>query len=141
LQSLLALRREQNLDDSAHFLYELDVSAAGQGLKIPDAVVADLYTLADALIFPSWGEGFGIPVLEAGLARLPVFCADIPTLRESGGGLAHFFDPNADPSAVATLILDVIESDQPGLLRRRVRQRYTWSQIFRDRIMPLLEGL
>jgi glycosyltransferase involved in cell wall biosynthesis len=110
-----------------------------RGLEIPDAVVADLYTLADALIFPSQQEGFGIPVLEAGLARLPAFCADIPSLRETGDGLAHYFDPRADPSEVAALIATVLETDRPGLLRRRVRRDYTWSRIFRDRIIPLLE--
>jgi len=117
-------------------LYELDVSAR-QGLS--DAVVADLYTLADALFFPSQQEGFGIPILEAGLVRLPAFCADIPPLRETGDGLAHYFDPAADPKNVAALIAVVLETDRPGLLRRRVRHTYTWSRIFRDRILPLLE--
>ena len=131
-QSLLSLRRELGLDGAAHFLYEC-------ASHIPDAVMGDLYTLADALFFPSQQEGFGIPVLEAGLARLPAFCADIPPLRETGDGLAHFFDPNADPKDVAALIAAALESDRPGRLRRRVRHEYTWSRIFRDRIKPLLE--
>ncbi len=143
LQSLLTLRRENDLDNAAHFLYELDLSnvpgTGQQRLEIPDAVMGDLYTLADALIFPSQQEGFGIPVLEAGLARLPAFCADIPSLRETGDGLAHYFDPNADPSDIAARIATVLKSDQPGLLRRRVRQHYTWSRLFHDRIIPLLE--
>ena len=42
--------------------------------------------LADSFLFTSRAEGFGIPILEAGLARLPVFCTDIPPFRESGQG-------------------------------------------------------
>jgi glycosyltransferase involved in cell wall biosynthesis len=147
LQNLLTLRRELGIESTAHFLYELDPaqlvahhsSRVTHHLSIPDAVIGDLYTLADALLFPSQQEGFGIPVLEAGLARLPAFCADIPPLRETGDGLAHYFEPNAEPAAVAALVASVLESDRPGLLRRRVRRRYTWSRIFRDRIIPLLE--
>ena len=144
LRSLLALRRELGLETSAHFLYELDRPDQPQiregRLEIPNAVIGDLYTLADVLFFPSQQEGFGIPLLEAGLARLPVFCADIPPLRETGDGLAHYFDHRADPSGVAGLIARVLESDRPGLLRRRVRRNYTWSRIFREHILPLLEA-
>ncbi|HJW83398.1 MAG TPA: glycosyltransferase family 4 protein [Anaerolineae bacterium] len=157
LHSLLALRSELGLDGAAHFLYEFDPGSLTTGplmadspishqssiisahLDVSDAVIGDLYTLADALFFPSRQEGFGIPVLEAGLARLPAFCADIPPLRETGDGLAHFFDPNADPKDVAALIAAALESDRPGRLRRRVRHEYTWSRIFRERIKPLLE--
>jgi len=157
LQSLLALRREHGLDGAAHFLYELNparlftdplfthqsnseqLSVSSEQLNVPDAVIGDLYTLADALFFPSRQEGFGIPVLEAGLARLPAFCADIPPLRETGDGLAHYFDPNAEPTKIAALIAVALEADRPGLLRRRVRGNYTWSRIFRDQIIPLLE--
>ena len=62
LQSLLELRRELRLEDTAHFLYELNVTP-------DDDTMANLYQWADALLFPSAKEGFGIPILEAGLAR------------------------------------------------------------------------
>jgi glycosyltransferase involved in cell wall biosynthesis len=138
LNNLLALRHDLGLDAVAHFLYESATHLEGAS-HIPDAVIGDLYTLVDALFFPSEQEGFGIPVLEAGLARLPAFCADIPPLRETGDGLAHYFDLKAEPARIAALIASALESDRPGLLRRRTRQRYTWSRIFRDRIIPLLE--
>jgi len=64
LQRLLELRRDLGLQDVSHFLYELNVTP-------DDDTMADLYRLADALLFPSAQEGFGIPILEAGLARLP----------------------------------------------------------------------
>ncbi len=56
----------------------------GDSPPLDDQTVAELFDLADALLFTSRSEGFGIPILEAGLARLPVFCTDIPPFRESG---------------------------------------------------------
>ncbi len=46
-----------------------------------DAVVGDLYRVCDALFLPSRDEGFGLPVLEAAASRLPVVCADLPSVR------------------------------------------------------------
>ena len=70
------------LEASVYYLAELVEG------YLPDAVIADFYRLADALLMPSREEGFGIPVLEAGLSRLPIFCADIPPLRELAGDLS-----------------------------------------------------
>ena len=58
---------------------------AAMGIRIRYEQVVDLYALADVLVFPSESEGFGIPMLEAGLHRMPIVCSDIPALRETGG--------------------------------------------------------
>lgn len=133
LQSLLDLRRELGLEDAAHFLYEL-------GITPDEATMANLYHLADALLFPSTQEGFGIPVLEAGLARLPVFCSDIPPLRETGGSQVHPFTLDAHPADVARLIQRTLAANPAHILRRRVLAHYTWETIVRHRLIPLLEG-
>lgn len=117
----------------AHFLAE-SVAA-----YLPDPVIGDLYRLADALFLPSREEGFGIPALEAGLVGLPVFCADIPSLREITGDWATRFSPNVEPAALADLITTRLQSDSVFQLRRRVRQKYTWEQIYVKHIAPLLE--
>jgi glycosyltransferase involved in cell wall biosynthesis len=133
LQSLLDLKRELELQHAAHFLYEF-------GLTPDDETMASLYQLADALLFPSLQEGFGIPVLEAGLARLPVFCADIPPLRESGNGLVHLFDPRGDPDLIAVQIADALNVDAAHRLRRRVLSGYTWKKIVQEKVIPLLQA-
>jgi glycosyltransferase involved in cell wall biosynthesis len=133
LQSLLDLRRKLGIEDVAHFLYEL-------GITPDDDTMADLYRLADALLFPSTQEGFGIPVLEAGLARMPVFCSDIPPLRETGGSEVYAFPLDADPADVAALIQRTLDADPAYLLRRRVLEGYSWEVIVRRKIIPLLEG-
>jgi len=131
LQRLLDLRRELGLGDAAHLLYELDVTP-------DDTTMANLYQLADALLFPSTQEGFGIPILEASLARLPVFCADIPPLRETGASSAHYFDPHGDPAAIAAHIAQVLEQDAAHRLRRRVLSSHVWRRIVEERVIPLL---
>ena len=133
LQSLLDLRRELGVKDAAHFLYELDITP-------DDDTMADLYQLVDALLFPSAKEGFGIPILEAGLARLPIFCADIPPLRETGEGAAHLFDPRGDPDRIAVQIADALNIDAAHRLRRRVLSGYTWKKIVQEKVIPLLQA-
>ena len=48
---------------------------------VDDNVLRDLYLLSDCLLFPSKQEGFGLPVLEAAMHRMPVWCQDIPSYR------------------------------------------------------------
>lgn len=131
---LKALRSELKLGGAAHFLAEQVET------YLPDAVIADFYRLADGLLLPSREEGFGIPVLEAGLARLPVFCADIAPLRALAGEDGVYFAPDADPRQVAGLIAGRLASDPAYRLRVHVRQRYTWESVYRTQIAPLLEG-
>ena len=109
LENLRRLRRELGVEEQVIFLYEAQ-DEEGKPVVISDEVVADLYRLADALFFPSFQEGFGIPMLEAGLARSPIFCADIPSLRETGEGLAHFFPPDGDPTEIARLMASVLQA-------------------------------
>jgi glycosyltransferase involved in cell wall biosynthesis len=131
LDSLYKLGRGLALSGAVHFLYELYA-------QLSSTVVADIYGLCDALLFPSKEEGFGIPMLEAGLARLPVFCSDIPAFRATGEGAAHFFDLNEDPAAVAARVAEVLERDPANRLRRRILNDYTWQRIVEDKLMPLL---
>jgi glycosyltransferase involved in cell wall biosynthesis len=131
-QDLAALRSGLGLESAAVFLAE-------QAREyLPDAVIADFYRLADALLLPSREEGFGIPLLEAGLAGLPAFCADIPALRELGEGFASFFSPDADAAEVARLIDARLAADFSFGLRQRVKQAYTWQRIFAEQIRPIL---
>ncbi len=133
LESLQNLRSTLGLEGAVHLLAEY----VPQGL--PDVVMADFYRLSDALILPSREEGFGIPILEAGLSRLPIFCSDLSPLRALAGDWAVYFAPDAEPQQVARLIEERLRPDPAYQLRCRVRQNYTWEAIYEDRIAPLLE--
>lgn len=136
LGELLDLRSTLSLDDSAHFIYTCD----DPPLIPDDNTMANLYHLADALLFPSIQEGFGIPVLEAGFVGLPVFCAAIPPLQAIGHNDAIYFDPLNEPAAhIAARIAATLDSYLPARLRVRVRQTYRWDSLIRNQLVPLLE--
>ena len=132
-EKLAALRRELGLEHAAHFLAEHTVG------PLPDEVISDFYRLADALLLPSREEGFGIPILEAGLAGIPVFCSDIPPLRELGADFADYFPAAGGPADIAGLIARRLETDAAFRLRERVRSQYLWERVYRTRIAPFLE--
>jgi glycosyltransferase involved in cell wall biosynthesis len=139
LGELLDLRRQLHLEDAAHFLYELGTSDVP---FIPDDdTIADLYRLADALFFPSAQEGFGIPILEAGLAGLPIFCADIPPFRATGEDDVTYFDPVNEPAeTIASRVLTALQANSTYRLRGRVRRAYRWDVLIHEKIVPLLEA-
>ncbi len=132
---LRELRRELGLESTVRFLAELEVDPPS------DAVIADFYRLADALFLPSREEGFGIPILEAGLARRPVFCADLPALRELGGDSVDYFSPEEEPAKVAAKISTRLKSDPVSRLAERIRREFDWDRIYREQIGPLLEEI
>ncbi len=59
----------------------------------PDHELAALLGGARALLFPSFAEGFGIPVAEALAFGTPVLAADLPALREVGGEVPEYLHP------------------------------------------------
>ena len=73
------------------------------------------------------------------MSRLPIFCADIPPLRELAGSLATYFSPDAIPQQVAVQIAAYLADDPNYAMRVRVRSAYTWQGVYAQRIAPLLE--
>lgn len=131
-EKLSDLRASLGLDDAVCFLAELTED------YLPDEVISDFYQLADLLFMPSREEGFGIPVLEAGLAGLPAFCADIPPLRDLGGSFVNYFSLDESPEQIASEIIDELLSDRLFRGRVQVRSKYSWPKIYQDTIERLL---
>lgn len=129
---LLSMRDELNLQGVVHFLAEVTDDF------MPDEVIADFYRIADALLFPSREEGFGIPIIEAAFSKIPVFCADIPVLRELAGDDVTYFSPDADPLDAARQIKVRMEAESTSRWGRKAKQGYTWEQIYVKNIVPLL---
>jgi glycosyltransferase involved in cell wall biosynthesis len=138
LGELLQRRKELGVEHEVVFLAV--EGNDGMGLEVSDEGMAELYWWADALLMPSRQEGFGLPLLEAGLSRLPIFCSDLAVLREVGGQHASYFAPDAEPAGVANMILRTLS--KPGVVayRRAVLTTYSWDAIFESRLLPLLYG-
>jgi Glycosyltransferase len=132
LHGLRTLRRTLGLEGHVWFLSE-ELAAPPS-----DSTVSDLYRVADLLFLPSRDEGFGLPILEAAAARLPIVCTDLPSLRELAGDAALYVKPDDDPAEIARRVLERFEADDVGRLAREVRQKYAWETVFRDQIAPLL---
>ena len=132
-KKLLQLRDALNLQGSAHFLAEVLPSFA------PDAVISDFYRLSDALLFPSQEEGFGIPVIEAAFSGMPVFCSNIPVLRELGGEDVTYFETDDAPEAIAEQITSRLQNEVTSRWARRAKRGYAWDLIYAQQIEPFLQ--
>jgi glycosyltransferase involved in cell wall biosynthesis len=78
---------------------------------VPDEWMPMLYAGADALVFPSLYEGFGMPVLEARTCGTRVVTTDTPELREAGDEYVIYVQPTKD--GVKAGILRAIASPKP----------------------------
>lgn len=84
---------------------------------------------AAAVLVPSRKEGFGLPVLEAMEAGVPVLASDTPALREVGGAAARYLppdDPAAWADAIDALVVDAGERTRLGALGRARAAEFSW---------------
>jgi glycosyltransferase-like protein len=118
-------------------------SLPGLGLRLDDDVVllgtvddAELpawYAAADVLAFPSTKEGWGLAVLEAMSAGLPVVASDLPVFREYlRPGRDALLVPAGDPAALAAALTTVLGdrrlADRLRSAGQQVCARFTWAR-------------
>ncbi len=93
-----------------------------------------LWGVADAFVYPSLYEGFGLPVLEAMARGVPVACADTSSLPEVAGDAALLFDPRSQDAiaqAIERLLGDLAlarDLRERGLARAR---EFSWERTAR----------
>ncbi|MCB1021145.1 MAG: glycosyltransferase family 4 protein [Acidobacteria bacterium] len=129
---LAAAIRELSLGDAVHIL----------GWQ-PRRTLIGLFKFAEALVFPSTFEGFGMPVAEALAGGLPVVCSDIPPLRGTADGCAAFFDPESDEALADALRSTLADSEaraervEAGLERAK---GFTWRRAAERTLRVFLEA-
>jgi glycosyltransferase involved in cell wall biosynthesis len=97
---------------------------------IPREDLRSLYRNALGFIYPSTFEGFGMPVLEAMAAGVPVACSDIAPLREIARSTVHFFDPASDREIRDALLLLASGKISTVAAQKRAAQ-FTWEKTAR----------
>jgi glycosyltransferase involved in cell wall biosynthesis len=132
LHALKTLRKELGVEAEVVFL------ADEQGDNPDDRAIYELYCVADALLFPSASEGFGLPILEAGLARVPAIVSDIPIFGEVGGPDVWAFDLEERADRIASQVVRALKNPSSRLYRRVLRE-YRWDVIVQRQLIPLLE--
>ncbi len=81
---------------------------------INDEYLEKVYAASTCLIAASYGEGFGLPLIEAAQHKLPIIARDIPVFHEVAGEHAYYFT-GKEPDAIATAIstwLGLYQNDQ-----------------------------
>lgn len=104
--------------------------------------VADVYNIADLVFIPSREEGFGLPVIEAGASRKPIFCSRIPPfqelLRDDIEG--NMFDLDEDPKSIAFRIYRSFLEDKVESNFHNVMKRFDWERVILAKLLSLLSG-
>jgi glycosyltransferase involved in cell wall biosynthesis len=95
---------------------------------VEEGELAELYRQAEALVFPSRYEGFGLPVLEAMASGTPVVAADDPAVHEVAGDAAVYARRDELAGALRRAIADRPRLAARGLERAK---RFSWAETAR----------
>jgi glycosyltransferase involved in cell wall biosynthesis len=97
----------------------------------PEREIRDLYRLASVFVYPSFSEGFGLPVVEAMASGVPIVASAAGALPEVGGEAVQYVRPD-DPEDIAGRIAEVLSD---GALARRLTaagrvraSQYSWEK-------------
>jgi len=116
------------IEDKFRLLSNLPVYRIG---FVADDELPALYAGAVAFVYPSFYEGFGIPVLEAMACGCPVVCSDVSSLPEVTGEAAMMVDPNNE-AELASAISEIAAN--PGLRKQlteagiKQARKFSWEK-------------
>jgi len=101
---------------------------------VPSNDLVLIYNLAEIFVFPSFYEGFGLPVMEAMACGLPTISSRVASLEEAAGNATEFIDPhNIDEifTAMEMLLRDKYRQNQLRQLGYARAKKYLWNDIAR----------
>src|SRR4030042_1899513 len=110
------------------------------GHVTPDTLPS-LYSGADALVYPSLYEGFGLPILEAYVCKLPVVTSNFGSMAEVAGKAAVFVDPY-DTYSIAEGVLKAI-SGKEGFIKKGLAhvKNFSWQKTAKMTLRVYMESL
>ena len=110
----------------AELAIDADVIFVG-GVPLEDTVY--FYRAADAFVYPSFNETFGLPIFESMASGCPVVTSDISCMPEIAGGAAVLADP-AEPASIAKAVLEAVGPGRDLLRDKGIRRagEFTWGR-------------
>jgi glycosyltransferase involved in cell wall biosynthesis len=96
---------------------------------VSDDALPDLFRQSQAFVFPSYYEGFGLPVLEALLYGAVVACSDRSSLPEVAGDCAFYFDPGSKSSMIKGIEAALTSQNRDQLIEKGLERAntFTWA--------------
>lgn len=141
LNFLKSLIRRKNLQDNVIFCSDIiGYSRHIEGDELKKWSVADIYNLADLIFIPSKEEGFGLPIIEAGISRKPIFCSRIPPFEElmKDGIEGDMFGLSEDPKSIAFRIYKEWINDKVDMNFLNVAKRFEWNILVENMLIPII---
>jgi glycosyltransferase involved in cell wall biosynthesis len=122
---------------------DLDKRVVRPGV-VPEEDLPGLFAGADAFIYPTLYEGFGLPVVEAMACGVPVLTSSTSALQEIAGGYAYLVDP-MDVDAIARGIVDLATDPARRLefadLGQRRARDFSWDRAAEETLRVYAEAL
>jgi len=134
VEELRAQAKRWGLQESVRFLFELGTGAR-DAYPVDSSTLSDLYMLSDVVTLPSASEGFGLPLAEAAILRVPVVATE--AFREVAPEGATLVAITGGSPAFSAAVLAAIDSPT-ARLRRHVLHDLSWDRIISEKLEPLL---
>ena len=96
--------------------------------------------MADLLLMTSKDEGFGLPLLEAGMIKLPIACSEISPFKEVGEDVC-FFHLDDPPLSIAGRIMEYLGRINTHKMFRKVMRKYIMEVVCKQELLPFLRNL
>jgi glycosyltransferase involved in cell wall biosynthesis len=131
-----SLHVEKDIIVVAKYIFKSD-----ENIALDSATIHDLYHISDILFLPSTQEGFGIPLLEAGMLKLPIASSDIAPFKSIAKENACYFSVTDNPEEIAKKILHFLAQLAPHGMYRNIIRNYLWDNIYHRFLKTLLEHI
>ena len=95
---------------------------------VPHDELSAFYSGAEALVYPSLYEGFGIPILEAYACRIPVITSNLGSMKEVAGNASELVDPENVNSIVNGIAKVLSNREKYIKLGKKEVEKYTWKK-------------
>ena len=105
--------------------------------KSPLEELPHLYAGADALVYASLWEGFGMPIIEAMASGTPVITSNVSAMPETAGRAALLVDPHSEEDIEAAMFRIATDSSLRNLLRTKGLERskqFSWHRTARETV-------